>query len=274
MSRLARIGGHRQLQRGDALLGDADHGDLPRQPGNQARRDGTALVEHKRRDDAASFELSDRRDSRRAVQLLVGAQLDVQIVVRSPARGDEVLDRLEQHQQRPLVIERAPPVHRQPVLAVGHGAGERGMRPAGLGPVLGRGRHDVLVGHEQHVAERGGTGAGTGSGEAQQHPRAPGLGDLGGREHAGVQLVQQFLERREHLRLLRRQRPFEGCHRRHLHHAGQALGQHCGSRRHGTGSSSGRACALGDDVNATFGTVSSAMRAATAAAEQISQTVM
>ena len=194
--------------------------------------------------------------------------------MRVPALAEQVLDRLQQGQQRALVVERPPPVHGQPVLAVRHDAGERRMGPASGGPVLGRRGHDVLVGHEQYGSERGRARTVTGPCQAQQESRAADRRDFGRGEQGGVELPQQGVEVVEDLCGLGRQRTAVGRRDRgDADQLRQAAGEGGRVMAHAATSSSGSACESGDDVKATFGTVRSVMSATTAVTLQMIHTV-
>ncbi len=162
MRGLARVGRDADLEVHHTLLGDADNSDLLGEAGHEPRRDCAALVDHEHGLHASALELSDSGNRRRAVGLLVAAELDVQVLVGRPAAGEEIFDGLEQDEQRALVVERPPSVHGQPVLAILDHPGERRMAPARGLPPFGRCRDDVLVGHEQYGTERGHTPAVTG----------------------------------------------------------------------------------------------------------------
>ena len=138
-----------QLERGVALLGDADRGDLAREARQHARLEQrVALIEDEGRAHAAGGQgLGDAHGAGRTAYLLVVSEGQDHRAARREALRQQRLDRLADRHQGAFVVDRATAPHE----AVGDCAGEGRM-----GPELDAlGRHDVVVREEQDRRERG-----------------------------------------------------------------------------------------------------------------------
>ena len=99
----------RELQRGDALLGDPDDADRRGHAGEGVVRDRAALVDDEPGSDAALAELGDRQRRRVAEDLLVAAEGEPEVLRGGEPVVEELLDGLADRHQGPLVVERAAP---------------------------------------------------------------------------------------------------------------------------------------------------------------------
>ena len=140
----------RQRQREVALLGQADHGDRLFDARHQAVADHRTFVQHEERTHALALQQAGDRGSTMAVALLVVSEGQVDRSPRLFTGFQEKLDRLQEAQDRELVVERSTP----PDLALHLGTG-KGL----LVPAFRIGRHHIHVRRQDNGLELG-VGAG------------------------------------------------------------------------------------------------------------------
>ena len=133
-----------QLERGGALLGDADDAEGRLHPGEGAARDRAALVDDEPRRDPAPAEHLDRLDGGGAADLLVAAEGQPDVLGRRVAGLEQRLDGLADRRDAALVVEGAATPDRRSGGAVVDLGAERVVLPR----CLGIDRHDVEVGHQ------------------------------------------------------------------------------------------------------------------------------
>lgn len=85
----------------------------------------TALVNDEPRHDPAFLHDPRDLDGGGSERLLIAAERQIHVARGSEARGQQILDSLEHHDDRTLVVERAAPVN----AAIGDRAGERRVSP-------------------------------------------------------------------------------------------------------------------------------------------------
>ena len=174
-----------ELERGDALLGHADHADRDGDAGERVVRDRAALVDDEPGPHAAVPQLGHRELRRLAGHLLVAAEREPDVLAGGEPCLEVPLDRLADRDQAALVVERAA----TPDVAVHDLRGERRVLPRCV-RVDG---DDVEVGHQDDRP----LGRRTGPAEEQAVGRDP--GELQLRVDAGElgrELGQEGVERR------------------------------------------------------------------------------
>ncbi len=128
---------------------DADHRDRTPEPRQNTLHDRAALVEHETRTDAACSEHRGDRARTVAADLLVVSESEIDVALGHMSGDDEALDRLEDRDERALVVDRAAGEERG-ILTLPLDPGLERRMP----PLVRDDRHDIHVRHEHERVAR------------------------------------------------------------------------------------------------------------------------